>query len=398
MTDYKLNTAADTPPEPENEIYPIEPRYHPIHKIPRKVYGFLASSKLAMFLLVVILISCVAGVTIVRGDRAWFLIFNSLWFNALLVLLVVNIACCFFGRIWGRRVTVISFGMILFHLSFVTMLGGIVYNSLYYFRGNIRLTESEVLSSGDPTSYDTIDKGRLFNFTRLKGETSLIKLHTGYKVNGADKRAAYEVVVGEGVDKKHEIIYITHKLTHNGVDYFNDKEGYSLLITLSDAKLRELYGAYLPLQSIPQKLNEYLYTTGHKVGQSVMADSIRFPVPPAKSFFALQVTYLPNKQVERSGEARFQITALDEKGVPLKGTPIADGKAAIGESFAFGKYVLSAQEVRYWVGMAVRYEPGKPIVLASLWVGLMGMIITTTGRMFKKTHVKNPQGDNVGRC
>ena len=60
MTELKIT------PEPEAEQYPIEPRYHPIHKLPRKVYDFLASAKLAMALLVAILCCCVAGVTIWR--------------------------------------------------------------------------------------------------------------------------------------------------------------------------------------------------------------------------------------------------------------------------------------------------------------------------------------------
>jgi hypothetical protein len=36
--------------------------------------------------------------------------------------------------------------------------------------------------------------------------------------------------------------------------------------------------------------------------------------------------------------------------------------------------------------MNVRYEPGKPIVLTSLWVALGGLIITFIGRMQKRKH------------
>lgn len=156
--------------------------------------------------------------------------------------------------------------MILFHLSFVAMLGGIIYNSLFYFRGTIRLTEGETLPSGDPQSYDSFDHGRFSNFSRLNGETTLIKMHTGYKVDGEDKRAAYEVAVGEGIRKKQGIIYITHSLDHDGFSYFNDREGYSLLIMLYDAKGREIYGAHIPLQSFKQKDDTYLYATGTKNG------------------------------------------------------------------------------------------------------------------------------------
>jgi len=41
--------------------------------------------------------------------------------------------------------------------------------------------------------------------------------------------------------------------------------------------------------------------------------------------------------------------------------------------------------------MIVRYEPGKPIVLTSLWVGLAGMIITTAGRMMRSSRSGNKQ-------
>lgn len=144
MTEF--NNIPET--EQEAEPYPIEPRYHPIHKIPRKIFDFLASSKLAMFLLIAILVCCVTGVTVYRGQQAGELIFSTLWFNGLLVLLVVNVACCFFGRIWYRKLTIISFGMILFHISFVAMFAGIIYNSLFFFEGSIRLTEGETLPNG----------------------------------------------------------------------------------------------------------------------------------------------------------------------------------------------------------------------------------------------------------
>lgn len=369
--------------EAETESFPVEPRYHPIHRIPRKIYDFLASAKLAMALLISILVCCVVGVTIFRGVRAGDVIFGTIWFNALLVLLIVNIACCFFGRVWHRRLTIISFGMILFHLSFVSILGGIVYNSLFCFRGNIRLTEGEVLSSGDPQSYDMIVKGRFFSFSRLKGETSLIKMHTGYTVSGEDKRAAYEVVVGEGETKKQGIIYITHKLTYKGVDYFNDKEGYSLLLTFADKQGRIPYGAHFPLQSIRQKDGGFQYASGYKDGETVKPGVMPFPAPPETPRVAMQVMYHPSKLKERGGEARFQLYALDEQGQPNYEKLIVDGKAPIGESLLAGDYVISAKEVRYWVSMSVRYEPGKPIVLTSLWVGLTGMIITTFGRIVR---------------
>lgn len=343
----------------------------------RKIYRFLSSVKLAMTLLVAILVSCLVGVTIFREEKAGALIFSTLWFNGLLVLLVVNVAFCFFGRIWGRKVTLISLGMILFHLSFVVMLAAIVFNSLFYFRGLIRLTEGETLPNGDPQSYDYAEHGRFFDYAGMKGETTLIKMHKGYRVDGVDKKVGYEISVGEGLRKKQGIVYITHGLGYRGSWYYREKEGYSLLTVLYDKQGRELYGAYIPLQSFKQKDDKFLYATGTKEGPGAMT----FPQDPAKPLINLQVTYRPSSLTERAGDAFFQVWPLDKVEVK-QGEK--EGKAPVGEKVNVGDYALSVKEIRYWIGMSVKYEPGQPIVLTSMWTGLGGMIITFIGRMRKK--------------
>jgi len=348
----------------------------------RKIYKFLSSAKLAMVLLVAILACCVVGVTIYRGAVAGAMIFGTLWFNGLLVLLVVNVACCFFPRMWGRKLTLVSFGMILFHLSFVVILGGIVYNSLFYFRATIRLTEGETLPNGELQSYDYTEHGRFFDYSKMKGETTLIRMHKGYKVEGSDKMVAYEISVGEGHSKKQGIIYITKSLDYDGFSYFRDKEGYSILTILYDKQGREIFGAHVPLQSLKQKDGRYLYTTGTKDGPG----SFPFPQGPMKALLDLQLAYKPSKLEERGGEAFFQVWTLAELDNKHEEKALAEGKAAVGEKFRVGDYFIEAKEIRYWVGMNVRYEPGKPIVLTSLWVALGGLIITFIGRLQKKKH------------
>lgn len=363
----------------ENLEYPLKPAFHPVNRQIRRVYELLASARLAMALLIVILLCCIVGVTVWREAEAGRMVFATLWFNGLLVLLVVNVACCFFGRIWGRRITIISFGMILFHLSFVAVFLGIVFNSLFFFRGIIRLTEGESLVSDDPASYDSIDKGRFFSFGRLKGMTTLVKMHTGFNVDGKDKRVAYEIAVGQPGSGSRGMVYITNKLEHGGVSYFREKEGFSPLVELLDRQGRLQYAAFLPLQSFKKGENSYLYSTGTRSSPA----AILFSQPPETPRFAIQLVYLPSKLKERRGEAEFRLYPLDREGSPSGDKPFAEGKAAVGETFDAGEYRLSVKEVRYWSAMLARYEPGKPIILTSLWVGLVGMIITTGGRMMR---------------
>jgi hypothetical protein len=348
-------------------------------KILKKIYSFLTSAKLAMALLVAIFVCCVAGVTIWRGAEAGRMIFGTLWFNGILVLLVVNVACCFFGRIWGRRVTLISFGMILFHLSFVVIMFAVIYNSLFYFRGIIRLTEGETLPSAELQNYDYAEHGRFFSMSKMRGETTLIRMYAGYMVDGTDKRAAYEIAVGEEGAKSQGIIYITKGLKHKGIRYFNDKEGYSILIVLYDSQGNEIYGAYVPLQSLRQEDNTYLYTTGTKESPG----SLPFPQWDEHPIFHLQVAYFPDPANERAGGVTFQVWPFEPSDKMEDVTPLAEGGVPVGERFDTGEYYLSVKEVRYWVGMTVRYDPGLPIVLTSLWVSLGGMAITFIGRLRK---------------
>jgi hypothetical protein len=344
------------------------------------------------------------------------MVFGTLWFNGLLVLLVINTACCFFGRMWRRRVTIVSFGMILFHLSFVAMFAAIVFNSLFYFDGALRLTEGETLLNRDPKSYDNARHGLFFAYSRLKGETILSRVHRGYKVDGEEKNIAYDVAVAEGgATSKEGTIYINNKFGYKGVEYVRDREGYSLLVIVNDRQGDELYGAHTPLQSYKQKDDSYLYATGTMAGPGL----INFPPEKDATLFGLQLAYYPDNSKDRSGRVRFQIwpaKKADEghaghfsadgaghiagseghTGSPMTNgathsagegnhfaNQLADGTVKIGEKFAFGRYELLAPEVRYWVGMNVRYNPGKPFVLASLCMGLAGMVITTIGRMLR---------------
>jgi hypothetical protein len=57
------------------------------------------------------------------------------------------------------------------------------------------------------------------------------------------------------------------------------------------------------------------------------------------------------------------------------------GTVPVGSRFDAGELVLEPREIRYWVGMSVRYDPGQNVVLASLCAGLLGMVLTFAGRL-----------------
>lgn len=339
-----------------------------------RALALLTSPRLALALLVAVLACCLAGVTLLRGERAWALVFSTLWFNALLVLLAVSSAAAFFGRIWRRKPTLVSAGMILFHLSFAALLGGVVFNSLFHFKGLLRVTEGETVRTDALESYDAVEHGRLFDPTRLRGEATLVRMHPRYTVDGKDKRAAYEIEVGEEGARATGTIYVTQDLEHRGVRYLCAKEGYSVLVVLSGEDGRERYGAHVPLQSLRQPEGGYLYATGSPQGP----EAFPFPPPPETPFGDLLVTYRPSTVSERAGEVDFRVVPVGADGVP---GAERSGRVAIGGTFRAGGLALSPREIRYWVGMDVRYDPGLTAILASLCAGLLGMVVTFVGRI-----------------
>jgi hypothetical protein len=98
----------------------------------------------------------------------------------------------------------------------------------------------------------------------------------------------------------------------------------------------------------------------------------------------MNVAYRPDKKTERMGDIYFDVYPVAQKGIKMPEKPLVAGKVGVGASFDAGVAKLAVKEIRYWTAMTVRYEPGKPIVLTSLWVGLFGITLTTLARMFKK--------------
>ncbi len=338
-----------------------------------EAYSSLVSPKLAIALLVGVLACCVAGVTFLRA-RAGQVIFSTLWFNALLVLLAVSSAAAFFSRTWKRKLTLVSAGMILFHLSFAAMLGGIVCNRLFFFDGVLRLTEGETLPNGRVESYDRIDKGRFFDFAWLRGETTLVRMHRNYRVDGENKQAAYELAVSDGDALLHRIIYVTQHLDFDGVRYFSQKEGYSVLLVMSDREGRELYGAHVPLQSLKQTDGKYLYASGTAEGLTPFP----FPPPPEQPRAGVLLGYRPSTVAERAGDVSFEVWSVGPHGEP---GAERTGTVPVGFRFDAGDFTFVPKEIRYWVGMNVRYDPGLSVILASLCLGLVGMVMTFVGRV-----------------
>jgi cytochrome c biogenesis protein ResB len=352
-----------------------------------KIFDVLRSKYLAVTLMGVILVVVLVATVFLSPPLAQQFVFTTLWFNGLLVLLVVNTACCFFGRLNRRSWDLAFTGMVIFHLSFVTLFLGIVYDKLFFFRGTIRLSEGETLNLAERASYDNPEWGRLFAPARkLKGEITLHKVVPHYTVAGRDKGAACDLTLGTGpADGVRGFSYVTHHLTYHGFRFFREKGGFSPCVVLYDRDGNDTYGACYSLQSLRGKDGTYTYTTGTPHGP----EPIPFPQAPEKPLFQLMTRYFPGPKDERNGKVQFAATAYRD-GQRLSPSELKFGeKVALGEKVRVGEHQLALVEVRAWINLDVRYNPGRYIIMTSFWAGIAGLVLTVTARM-KRNGRRNP--------
>ncbi|HWR73055.1 MAG TPA: hypothetical protein VN604_07785 [Nitrospirota bacterium] len=95
-----------------------------------KLFSLLWSTKVALVLLVLVILSCVLGVSMPPGVGKE-AVFSSLWFNLLLILLTINTFFCIVKRIKFLHLS--QLGTTIFHLGLVALFVGVVYDQLFFF-------------------------------------------------------------------------------------------------------------------------------------------------------------------------------------------------------------------------------------------------------------------------
>jgi hypothetical protein len=378
-------------------------------------FVFLRSTKLAIVLLVLVLLFSLLG-TILSPALGREIIFSSLWFNFLLILLIVNILFCNFKRI--KRLSVKSvlsvetvssvesvsplspltdertkrlhglnflslFGSIIFHFSFVLLFIGVIYNSLFFFEGGIRLTEGESLSCGDEQNYDWMRKGRFFKIVKLQdlGEIYFHKLYPSYYVKNDYKGVANKIVLRPGMNqsgsyqesnKKEGIIYVNSPLKYKGFEFYQEMDGFSPLFVFRDEWRRVLGGGYAPLNAVRRSKGDFNYLGGFLFpleNPLYYIWSVYFPKTKnekAKVFLEIKQIFSPSQSMHQNG------TYQGEKGKRL-----FKGKVFLKEMASAGNFFISVDEIRFWSRMKIIYRPGLSLIFSSFWLALGGISLTT---------------------
>lgn len=301
-----------------------------------------------------------------------FHVFHSIPFLVIIFLLAVNTLTCtvlhvvkeggfaaFKGQGMVKRV-----GFVVLHLSLLILLTGGFLSTAVRMAGYIVLTEGQGLRE-EHRSYVRLAKGPL---RREQHRGFIIRLN---KVQVEYERKYYPVAITSNIDildnrKKmaEAAIKVNHPFTYRGITYTQDQTGFSprliirekaggrllldsfiALKTFRKGKERE-YRDFLPLPFFKHRVIVTLYPSFSRIDGRVQKNGEQ----PANPLLLIEMEEKPG-QVLYKGD------------VPLKG------------STTVGDYSFTFAGLRRWSAFKVVQDPGYPIVLMGLWLGIGAILL-----------------------
>ena len=165
------------------------------NEIARGIFKFCASLQLAVGTLVTLMIVLAVGTIIesrYSADAAKIMVYGASWFNLILIVLVINLACSAADRLpWKKK----HIGFVLTHLGIITILAGSMATQTSAVDGQMMIEEG---SSG---KWVTLKQPMLYLYSQnFKEEKMLSIKERAFKWKGREK-----VVELKAKDKKTEV-------------------------------------------------------------------------------------------------------------------------------------------------------------------------------------------------
>lgn len=284
-------------------------------------------------------------------------------------------------------------GNLLFHLSFVIMLVGLGWNSLWGYKGEVITVEGQAFSNS-LTQYDDFTAGPAFKPENLVPFTVWVdkftaKFETGQVQRGAARVFKADVRVASGdATPQAAAIEVNHPLDVAGAQIHIVGHGYAPVVSVTDPTGHIAFSGpvpFLPQDSnftsmgvvkVPDARPRYLGFEGFFLPTAVVDDrgprSV-FPDALQPEMFLTVWTGPPRKETGRP-ESVYSLAKND----------LTQLKAADGTPVAFrispGQIVdlpdgskLSFDDWRRWTKLQVSYEPGLWLVIAAVLLAVAGV-------------------------
>ena len=342
------------------------------------IIRFLGSARLAIWLVALVILFAIAGALIpqeglfnVLQIEEWrqlhpgtariadlsglFHVFRSYPFLLTIFFLWINIFICTVLHIKNRE-DVGRFpspgsmrigGFALLHTSLLLLLAGGVLSAAATMDGYIILTEGQVFKE-TPPHYLHLQKGPLFLEKHKNFQAQLKKVTDRFSPDGYLLQS--EAVLrfkGDFNEPAPATVRINEPFTYSNVAFTLDQTGYSPRISIRESQdAQMILHSFVALKTFKQGLNQREYR-----------DYIRSPLLQKRVVLTLEdpIRRILRVEVEREGGRMATATIQEGSAVDIEG------------------YVIGFTDLRQWASFRVMEDPGYPIILIALWLGIAGL-------------------------
>lgn len=289
-----------------------------------------------------------------------------------------------------------EFGNLLFHVSLVLLLGGVAWNSLWGYSGDVIVVEGQAFSN-NLSQYDDFRAGGAFRASDLQPFTIAVdrftaKFETGPVQRGAARQFTAEVRTQQpGGPESLGILEVNHPVSAAGASIHLSSHGYAPVVTVTDPQGDVAFSG--PVVFLPQD------------GNFSSLGVVKAPDARPASL-AFEGWFLPTATVDARGPRSLFPDALAPElflnawsGAPQPETGRASSVYSLdkshlaqmttpeGQLVTFrlqpGQVVelpdgstLSFDDWRRWTKLQVSHSPGLPLAAASVLLAVAGLCLT----------------------
>ncbi len=243
-------------------------------------------------------------------------------------------------------------GSIIFHLSLVLIMVGVILNYLYKFDGALALIEGQSVVDNEHI-YSHIYKGPLFEDSYKRFEIKHVKFLTDYELNNTPTNACERSVKENQIAREQKKIITTNfPFSYLGLEFhFDQKFGYAPELVFIDSSNTAIFKSFIriAIQEHPgqaKHLDYYIIpNTNHRVTIEV------FP---------------KNNSIDST-----LYKLLVEKDDIL----LYEDTVRTGDTAYFQNYKVVIPRLRNWCYINVVKSPFLTLIFTSFWLALIGMTI-----------------------
>jgi len=257
-------------------------------------------------------------------------------------------------RYIGRKGIHGVWGSVVFHLSLLVLLLGIIASSLGRFDAEMVMAEGQTAALAEESML-RVNRKSILSPPLPKTPMRLKKFTADFAQDKYPVDYTADISLGTPLNAREEKVRVNHPLKEGRYQIFLHRYGFAPRFEVRDERGTVLFDAFVNLIVSRPEQRDY-FDLPH---QGVRIETELFPDYRMNGESAVSVSPSPKNPVIR-------VRMLDD------GVVIGEEDLPEGQTVTFGKYKLTFAELRYWAWFGIVYDPGY-------WFMVIGFILCIAG-------------------